>query len=347
MAQFFKSMMLMTSALLVVGCMATEPARNGNFADGKTSSTVAEDPAVAFANKAGSSDFPYTEGYFGSGDNRLHYVEAGKGSLIIFYHGFPSFWYSWFDQMEALKGRYRVVAVDALGSGLSAKPMDLKPYAIDNLARQLDEFSRHLNGDEKYILVGHDWGSVLALSYAQAYPERLDKVIGMSAPPLNLFLSHAAIDKEQQRRNQYMQLFRATTLEMLQSRNAIEGARMLSYGKLAERGDITPEEFNLFKNALSSNEMLFAAMNWYRANIPPFDAVADVHLWPDPEAKIQVPGLFIWGEEDSVFVPALVDKVDGNGPNMRTVRLKGINHWTSMQEPDRATAAIVEFLGEK
>ncbi|MEP2103125.1 MAG: alpha/beta hydrolase [Parasphingorhabdus sp.] len=343
---FLKSMTVLISSLILASCMSVNPATENPTAMNIIQTADAPDPAVVFANANGSGDVKYKEGYFGSGETRLHYVEAGKGPLIIFYHGFPSFWYSWFDQMEALKGQYRVVAVDALGSGMSAKPLNLEPYNIANLASQLDAFSRHLGGDEKYILVGHDWGSVLAMSYAQAYPDRLHKVVGMSAPPLNLFLKYAADNKEQQRRNQYMQRFRVTTLEMLNASNAIETARVSSYGKLAERGDLSHEEFELFKTALSSNEMLYAAMNWYRANIPPFEEVSDADLWPGPKAKITMPGLFIWGEEDQVFVPELIDKVDNAGTDMRTIRLKGINHWTSMQQPERATKAIIDFLGE-
>ncbi len=339
---FLTSVTLLAGLLTLPSCMSANPA----VETPKATNSVPPDPAVVFANANGSSDVKYKEGYFGSGDTRLHYVEAGEGPLIIFYHGFPSFWYSWFDQMEALKDRYRVVAVDALGSGLSAKPHQLEPYNIAKLASQLDALSRHLGGDEKYILIGHDWGSVLALSYAQAYPDRLHKVVGMSAPPLNLFLRYAANNKEQQRRNQYMQRFRGTTLEMLKSGNAIESARVSAYGKLGERGDLSREELELFQNALSSNEMLYAAMNWYRANIPPFDNVSDSDLWPGPNTKITMPALFIWGEEDQVFVPELIDQVDNAGPDMRTVRLKGINHWTSMQEPERATSAIVDFLEE-
>jgi pimeloyl-ACP methyl ester carboxylesterase len=304
----------------------------------------APDPAVIHANENRRGEIAYKEGYFGSDDTRLHYVEAGEGPLIILYHGFPSFWYSWFDQMEALKTNYRVVAVDGLGSGLSAKPLDLQYYRIARLTEQLDALSHHLGGDEKYVLIGHDWGSVLALTYAQAYPHRLHKVIGMSAPPLNMFLKYVQTDKEQQRRTQYMQRFKVTTLEMLEESNASQRVAAESYENLAKRGDLSEAEAALFKSALANNRTLHTAMNWYRANIPPFDGVSDEHLWPAPEATINVPGLFIWGEKDQIFVPALIDQMNDAGPDMQTIILPGINHWTSMEKAELATAAIIEFI---
>lgn len=304
------------------------------------------DPAVIYANANREGSIGYIEGYFGAGDTKLHYVEAGSGPLIILYHGFPTFWYSWFDQMEALKVDYRVVAVDGLGAGLSAQPQHVTPYKIDKLAKQLDDFSKHLGGDEKYTLIGHDWGSVLALSYAQAYPHRLHKVVGMTVPPLNMFLDHVTEDKEQQQRSQYMQRFRTVTLDMLKATNAAQTAGVSSYKKLADRGDLKSGEVELFKNALASNETLSAAMNWYRANVPAFDAITDADKWPAADAKLMIPTLFIWAEEDRVVVPELIEKMKTAGPEVTVVRLPGINHWTSMEQPELATQAVIDFLAE-
>ncbi|MFN2099894.1 alpha/beta fold hydrolase [Altererythrobacter sp. MF3-039] len=333
------------AAFALAGCM--------HGVGGETAAAVAKpqaeapDPAVIHANANRVGDIGYTEGYFGEGETRLHYVEAGSGPLIILYHGFPSFWYSWFDQMEALKGEYRVVAVDGLGSGLSAKPLGLEHYDIAILAAQLDAFSRHIGGDEKYILMGHDWGSVLALSYAQAYPDRLHKVVGMSAPPLNHMLNYVGNDPEQQRRTEYMQRFKVTTLEMLQATNAAEVVAQRSYAALAERGDLTQEEVALFHADLSSNERLHAAMHWYRANIPAFDAVADEDMWPGPDKRIAMPGLFIWGDKDQIFVDELIDRISVVEPMVETVRIPGVNHWVTMEDSELTTQAIKDFLADQ
>ena len=53
---------------------------------------------------------------------KIHYVAIGKGPLIVMIHGFPDFWYTWRKQMDALSGRYRVVAVDQRGYDLSDHP---------------------------------------------------------------------------------------------------------------------------------------------------------------------------------------------------------------------------------
>lgn len=305
------------------------------------------DPAVQFANTHRTGPIAYKEGYFGSGDNKLHYVEAGKGPLIILYHGFPSFWYSWFDQMEVLKEKYRVVAVDGLGSGLSAKPQNVEPYKLVNLARQLDNLARSLGGDEKYILIGHDWGSVLALSYAQAYPDRLHKVVGMNAPPLNMFLKYLAKSSAQQKRSSYMTRIKNTTIDQIRTTDGGRRMAQLGYSSLASRGDLSADEVALFSEAMAEPETAYAMMNWYRANIPAWDRITEKDMWPSPTASIQIPALVIWGGKDRVAVPELVEKLAKSSPNLKFVNLPGINHWTSMEQPEKANQAILDFLNKK
>lgn len=302
------------------------------------------DPAVAWANQHAKGTIGYTEGSAGQVGRRLHYVEAGQGPLIIFYHGFPSFWLSWFDQMEALKGRYHVVAVDAQGVGLSDKPKDVASYSVENLASGLDAFATSLNGDRPFILVGHDWGAALAFAYAQAYPHRLEAVIGLSAPPANLFLDLVIDNKEQQARSQYMQLLKSVSYDDISALNLAERIGRQSYKELLDRGDIAPERAEQFYHALSDVDTLDGGINWYRANIPSFSADAAPQRWPEGPPNIGIPALLIWGEEDRTFVPEFITTFREANPSLQVARLPGVGHWASMQSPTLANDAISEFL---
>ncbi|MBL0925320.1 MAG: alpha/beta hydrolase [Sphingomonadaceae bacterium] len=304
----------------------------------------AADPAVSYANATKSGTIGYREGYFGEGDNRLHYVETGKGPLVILYHGFPSFWYSWFDQMEALKANYRVVAVDGLGAGLSAKPVDLEPYRVATLAAQIDALARHLNGRKRFTLIGHDWGAALAFAYAQGYPKRLHAVVGMSAPPYNQFLSLVRADTEQQKRSTYMQIFRTIGLDAIKDRQLPAQIWQQSYGALIARGDLTANEGALFRAALSDPLAINGGMNWYRANMPPVSEIQPTTYWPAHNAPIKVPALLIWGEADKTFVSGFIDNFSAYAPKAEIIRLAGVNHWTPMEQPHLSNNAITDFL---
>jgi epoxide hydrolase 4 len=304
------------------------------------------DPAVTYANAHRSSDIAYREGWHGKGDTRLHYVEAGKGPLVIFYHGFPSTWYSWFDQMEALKGRYRVVAVSALGGTQSGQPESLKPYKVERLAKQLDALARHLNGSERFTLIGHDWGAALAFAYAQAYPKRLNGVIGLSAPPYSLFLDLVHSDPEQQARSQYMQRFRALTLADIQKEGLGEKIAHSAYTGLVGKGALTADEEKLFHNAVGDPLAMNGGMNWYRANIGDFAKTGDKDRWPRHNRPIKVPTLLLWGEADQTFVPAFLTKMPDYAEQLDIVTLPGVGHWASIEKPELANAAIEEFLAK-
>lgn len=302
------------------------------------------DPAVMHANSILKDGIAYKEGTYGSGDSRLHYVEAGKGPLIIFYHGFPSFWYSYFDQMEALKTRYRVVAVDGPGAGLSAKPLAANAYRIETLAAQIDGLARRLNGDRRFTLVGHDWGAALAFAYAQAYPKRLNAVVGISAPPYNQFLQLVGSNAQQQSRSQYMQLFRTLTLADLSKPGATERIWRQTYSGLIAKGELSPAETELFRQTLASPLAINGGMNWYRANIPPFDKITAADFWPKHNSKITVPALLLWGEADHTFVDDFLRDAPQYADNLKIVTLPEVGHWATMEKPELATRAIDDFL---
>src|SRR4051794_3238541 len=69
------------------------------------------------------------DGYAEVGDQRLHYVEAGEGPLILLLHGFPEFWYGWRQQIEPLAAAgFRGVAPHPRGYNPSSKPTHVAAY---------------------------------------------------------------------------------------------------------------------------------------------------------------------------------------------------------------------------
>lgn len=302
------------------------------------------DPAVVYANKHAAGGIGYREGYFGPEETRLHFVEAGSGPLVILYHGFPSNWFCWYPFMETLKHDYRVVAVDGLGAGLSAKPQNLGPYRIDRLARQLDRLARHLEGKRKFILIGHDWGAALSLAYAQAYPKRLKAVVGMSAPPYNLFLDLLTGNAEQRTKSAYMQRFRNQTIDDV--RNSGFAPRFASqvYGGLRDAGHLTPEQAEIFSQSVGQIEAMNGGMNWYRANLPSFEKLEDAKRWPKLNGPIEVPTLVIWGQRDETFLPAYIEMMSAIAPELSISRLEHVGHMTPIEGSNDSLQAIEAFL---
>lgn len=336
-----RSMALLLVATCLASC-ARDEAADSSSAPAKA--TFEPDAAVEYANRVTQTNHGYREGYFERNGIRLHYVEAGEGDLVILYHGFPSFWFSFFDQMEALKSQYRVVAVDGLGAGLSDKPQALSAYSVEALAAQLDALARHLVGEEKFALIGHDWGGALALTFAEAYPDRLQAVVGMSAPSYNVFLDLVRTSEEQRAISSYMQRIRETPPEAVVEDPPGERIWRQSYGKLLGSGDLSEEEGELFRSALAPAAATNGGFNWYRANMPDPATITEEDYWPIPPAKIKPPALLIAGGDDKTFIPAYIDMMKETANDLDVVILPGVGHWTSMQQPDESTQAILDFF---
>ena len=103
---------------------------------------------------------------------RIHAVEEGEGPLVVLLHGFPESWYSWRHQLPALAAAgYRAVAIDQRGYGRSSKYRVQSAYRIKELVGDvlgvIDAY-----GEDKAIVIGHDWGAPVAWTFAWLHPER-------------------------------------------------------------------------------------------------------------------------------------------------------------------------------
>jgi pimeloyl-ACP methyl ester carboxylesterase len=110
-------------------------------------------------------------------------IAKSKGyPLVLFLHGFPESWYSWRHQLVALRDRpFLAVAPDMRGYGSTSQPKSTEDYTHPVLARDVIEISKYL-GYNKFVVVGHDWGAMLAWSVALLYPQNVTGVIGISVP---------------------------------------------------------------------------------------------------------------------------------------------------------------------
>src|SRR5580765_8296571 len=109
---------------------------------------------------------------------RLHYASVGKGPLVLFLHGYPSFWYQWKDQMAEMGRDHLAVGLDMRGYNLSSRPQGLEPYTMKHLVEDVRQFAEKVGGkDRKFVLVAHDWGANVAWVFAMYHPEMLEKLV--------------------------------------------------------------------------------------------------------------------------------------------------------------------------
>lgn len=336
---------LAISGLLFAACSQEQASMRGSTAPEEGIAAPSSDPAVEYANQLAGAGSPYRQGFSGEGDERIHYVEAGKGPTVLFVHGFPSFWYVWRDQMEVLRHCRRVIAIDALGAGLSAKPASDEAYKIENLAQRLDALIAELAPGEKVTLVGHDWGGALAWSYVQSDESRVDKLAVFSAPSYNLLLDLLADDPEQRAASSYMPRLLAIDHKTAGTESFAASFFDLAYMRMLETGVLDAREGELFRSALGRKNALYAGMQWYKANVPPIDSLQSSRpYWPKTHSKVQIPILLVRGEKDRTFVKQMETRALADATDLTTITLDGVGHWTQFQDPEAANRALLDFI---
>src|SRR6267154_6440278 len=147
------------------------------------------------------------DGYLKVNGVRLHYVAQGKGPLILFLHGFPELWYEWKNQLAEFGRDHLAVAPDMRGYNLSDKPGELDAYRMATLVEDIRALADRFSHKKKFVLVGHDWGGVVAWAFASAHPDYLQKLVIVNAPHPGVFARLLASDPAQQKASQYMLMF--------------------------------------------------------------------------------------------------------------------------------------------
>ncbi|MDT7582159.1 MAG: haloalkane dehalogenase [Pseudonocardiales bacterium] len=103
----------------------------------------------------------------------MAYREAGDGDPVVFLHGNPTSSYLWRDVLGRVAHRGRCLAPDLVGMGASDKLPAAGPgsYRFVEHRRFLDGLLDVLDVRERVVLVGHDWGGVLAIDWARRHPD--------------------------------------------------------------------------------------------------------------------------------------------------------------------------------
>jgi haloalkane dehalogenase len=102
----------------------------------------------------------------------MAYREVGTGDPIVFLHGNPTSSYLWRHVLDQVAPLGRCLAPDLVGMGDSDKLPDAGPgsYRFVEHRRYLDALLDQLGVHERVVLVGHDWGGVLAMDWARRHP---------------------------------------------------------------------------------------------------------------------------------------------------------------------------------
>jgi len=296
------------------------------------------------------SKYPEFKSEFAEVNNiKLHYVKAGpeEGKLIVFLHGFPQFWYMWRDQLLEFSQDYLAVAPDMRGYNTSSKPEGIEQYQPQHMVEDLRALVEDHFGRKKFILVGHDWGGVIAYPFASAHPDLVEKLIIINAPHPNVFGRLLSNNKDQQSSSQYVLLFRSKKAEGFLSDNDYQN---LFNAVVTADMDFDDDDRQIYRNAWSQPGAITGGLNYYRAGglKPPskgedISELASEQLEANP-VMINMPTLVIWGEKDTALTVHNLENLDEFVPNLTIKRIPEGSHWVINEQPDKINSLIRDFI---
>jgi pimeloyl-ACP methyl ester carboxylesterase len=274
-------------------------------------------------------------GYADSSGVKIHYASlgpkkapaTGKAPLIVMIHGFPDFWYSWRDQMEALSDNFQVVAIDQRGYNLSDKPKGVENYDVRFLVGDVAAVIKHL-GRDKAIVVGHDWGGLVAWSVAMAMPQIVERLIILNLPHPRGIARELANNPEQQKNSQY-----ARNFQKEDAASKLKAEQLAMWVK-----DATAREKYVEAFKRSDFE---AMLNYYKRNYPREPYRED----PSPVVKVKMPVLMIHGLKDvALNAKGLNDTWEWLEQDFTLVTVPGAGHFVQQDASDLVTRSIRMWL---
>ncbi|BCO35933.1 haloalkane dehalogenase [Mycobacterium heckeshornense] len=279
--------------------------------------------------------YPFTSHWFDSTRGRVHYIDesstGGNGVPIVFCHGNPTWSFLYRDIIIALRDKFRCIAPDYLGFGLSERPSGFG-YTVEEHAGVVGDLVDHL-GLDGYLTMGQDWGGPISLAVDVARADRVRGVIlgntwfwpadGLRPKVFSKVMSSAPMQHAILHRNFFVErLIPAGT------------SRRLNPAVMAHYRGVQPTRQDRVGVARLPKEILAARPLLER-------------LSTEVPARLgSKPALLVWGMKDPAFPPGQsLPRMRAAFPDHVVVELPNAKHFIQEDAPDRIAEAITERYG--
>ena len=288
-----------------------------------------------------SADHPTVE----ANGVQFAYLEAGPsdGPLALCVHGFPDTAHTWRYLLPRLADAgFHAVAPWLRGYSPTAVPADGK-YQTGALAADANALHAALGGDERAVLVGHDWGAQAVYGAAGSAPERWSKVVAMAVPPGPALMS-GFLSYDQIQRSFYMYFFQTPLADFVVPMDDMEFIARL--WKDWSPGFDGAQDVEHVREALGSGENLAAALGYYRATFSP--ETHDAKYAAEQSATGQIPPqplLYLHGRDDGCIGVDMAEAAIGmlQAPS-RVAIVEAAGHFLQLEQPDAVNKLVLDFL---
>ena len=274
---------------------------------------------------------------------RFEVLTCGDGdTLALCLHGFPEVALSWRSQMLTLAGMgFRVWAPNQRGYGQTSRPGRVQDYAIEHLTNDVAGLI-DASGAKRVVLLGHDWGAIVAWTFATRQLRPLERLVIINVPHPVCFARALRRRWGQRMRSWYAGFFQIPRLpEWLLSRR---GAKPVVDMML--RTSTSPEAFprDLLEATRANAAQpgaLKAMIDWYRALLRGGGLRRQLK---EGFPAIEVPVLMLWGEKDTALARYTTDGTAEFAPQLDLHFLPGVSHWVQQDATEVCNGALRKFL---
>lgn len=277
------------------------------------------------------SRYPFAPRSFQHEDGAQHFIDEGSGSPVLFVHGTPSWSFEWHNSVFHLRSRFRCLAVDHLGFGLSDKPPNA-PYLPKHHTDRLQTLLQTLDlGD--VTLVVHDFGGPIALPLVVREPSRFRQVIAV-----NTWAWCTETDVEAGRLSKFI----ASPLGRFLYLWCNASPRWLVPAAFADKQRLTRDTHRHLTAPFSSHRERYAP---WTLGCHLTDLAAYAPELPETLSALQtLPLSVIWGTRDRILGPAPLAHWRRAFPHSPVLELDDCGHFPQLERPDAFNAALESLI---
>lgn len=268
--------------------------------------------------------FPKTEikAVFGKvGDHNIRYLESGSSDrMIILLHGLGASAERWLPVIPYLAERYRVIAPDIIGFGLSEKPT--VDYTVEFFTKFLGDFINHISVENPINIMGSSLGGRISIEYAIQNAHNIEKMI-LAAP--------AGINEEPtEALHSYIQAALHPTIE-----DAKKAFLMMTGNNRVVEQDVVSDFVN--RMLLPNSRLSFmSSLLGLKKSI----------LTHEKLSKISNPTLIIWGKDDRVIPIKNAITFSTSIKNSKYLEMEKCGHVPFVEEPELFSKLVLQFLSK-
>jgi haloalkane dehalogenase len=276
-----------------------------------------------------AEEYPFAPRYIEIDGTQLHYVDEGQGEPIVLVHGTPTWSFLYRRQIKTLSQRFRCVAVDNLGFGLSDKPTNAAWYPQDH-ARRLETVIERL-GLRDITLIVHDFGGPIGLHYALRHPANVRRIV-----LFNTWMWSLANEPKAQAVDR---LVRGALGNFLYRKMNLS-PRFLLPKLVQDRSKLPPPIHQQYILPFPTPESRTGMLSLARALVgssPWYD-----ELWTEREAIRQIPAILLWGMKDPTFCRQDLERWQTVFANHETIPFPEAGHFVQEEVEAEVLNEIIE-----